>query len=153
MRVERAVTRSVGVPSNTTRPPSWLAHRVRRSPLLRHVDCQLQPLSFATGEHRKRLADGEGGSRFLFTIPAEPGWGESLAGVTLSGPDGAATLDAETDRPVAIIRNRVHGRVIAILRGAPTGALAQASVASLVSDPDSEVLFSRGIPDREAWRR
>ncbi len=37
--------------------------------------------------------------------------------------------------------------------GAPTGALAQASVASLVSDPASEVLFSRGIPDLEAWRR
>ena len=108
---------------------------------------------FSVNFDMSELADGEGGSRFLFTIPAEPGWGESLAGVTLSGPDSAATLDAETDRPVAIIRNRVHGRVIAILRGAPTGALAQASVASLVSDPDSEVLFSRGIPDREAWRR
>ncbi|WP_420633356.1 Ig-like domain-containing protein [Candidatus Palauibacter sp.] len=108
---------------------------------------------FSVNFDMSELADGEGGSRFLFTIPAEPGWGESLAGVTLSGPDGAATLDAETDRPVAIIRNRVHGRVLAILRGAPTGALAQASVASLVSDPDSEVLFSRGMPDREAASR
>ena len=108
---------------------------------------------FSLGFDMSELADGEGGSRFMFALPVEAGWGETLASVTLSGPGGTAALDAETDRPVAIIRNRVDGRVLAILRGAPTGALAQASVASLVSDPDSEVLFSRGIPDREAWRR
>ena len=50
VRVERAVTRSVGMPSNTTRPPSWLAHRVRRS----HPSppCGL-PASAAVVRHRR----------------------------------------------------------------------------------------------------
>ncbi|WP_419950199.1 leucine-rich repeat domain-containing protein [Candidatus Palauibacter sp.] len=97
------------------------------------------------------LADGEGGSRFMLALPVEPAWGASLAKVTLSGPGGTARLDAETDAPMAIVRNRLSGQVRGILRGPITDSLANA--AALVADPDVEVLFSRGLPGRDGWRR
>ena len=99
------------------------------------------------------IVDGDGGSRFAFTLPVEPEWGESLAKVTLSGPGGTATLDAETDAPLAIVLDRSSGQVRGILRGPLTDGLANASVSDLRADPEVEVLVSRGLPGREAWRR
>ena len=62
------------------------------------------------------IADaGEGAGGFAFVLPVGPAW-EALASVTLSGPGGTATLDASTDRPVSIWRDR-DGQVRAILRG------------------------------------
>ncbi len=99
------------------------------------------------------VVDGHGGSRFAFALPVEPEWGESLAKVTLSGPGGTATLDGETDAPLAIVRDRSSGQVRGILRGPLTDDLAHASAANLLADPDVEVLVSRGLPGREGWRR
>ena len=96
---------------------------------------------------------GDGGSRFVFALPVEPEWGESLSTVTLTGPGGTATLDAETDAPMAIVRDRSTGRVRGILRGPLTDGLAHASVSNLLSDADVQVMVSRGLPGREAWRR
>ena len=96
---------------------------------------------------------GDGGSRFAFALPVEPEWGDALVQVTLSGPGGTATLDAETDAPMAIVRDRASGQVRGILRGSLTDGLAHASASNLLSDPDVEVLVSRGLPGREAWRR
>ena len=108
---------------------------------------------FSTSFEMPEVAHGEGGSRFAFTLPVEPQWGDGLAKVTLSGPGGTATLDAETGASMAIVRDRSSGRVRGILRGALTGSLASASAAALLSDPDVEVLVSRGLPGREAGRR
>ncbi len=108
---------------------------------------------FSTSFEMPEVAHGEGGSRFVFALPVEPEWGDGLAKVTLSGPGGTATLDPETDASMAIVRDRSSGRVRGILRDALTGSLASASAAALLSDPDIEVLVSRGLPGREAWRR
>ena len=108
---------------------------------------------FSTSFEMPEVAHGEGGSRFAFALPVEPEWGDALAKVTLSGPGGTATLDAETDAPLAIVRDRFSGRVRGILRGPLTDGLASAAASRLLSDPDSEVLLSRGLPGREAWRR
>lgn len=108
---------------------------------------------FSMSFEMPEVAHGDGGSRFAFAVPVEPEWGDALARVTLSGPGGTATLDAETDAPMAIVRDRSTGRVRGILRGPLTGGLANASASRLLSDPDVEVLLSRGLPDREAWRR
>ncbi|WP_420449462.1 M66 family metalloprotease [Candidatus Palauibacter sp.] len=108
---------------------------------------------FSTSFEMPEVAHGEGGSRFAFTLPVEPQWGDGLVKVTLSGPGGTATLDPETGASMAIVRDRSSGRVRGILRGALTGSLASASAVALLSDPDVEVLVSRGLPGREAWRR
>lgn len=92
------------------------------------------------------IADGDGSSSFAFALPVDPGWAEALASVTLSGPGGSATLDGLTDRPTAIVLDLRTGQVRAILRD-------QARAQALAARLNSVVLFSRGIPDTDAWRR
>ena len=89
-------------------------------------------------------ADADGRASFAFALPAEPRWAERLASVTLSGPGGSATLDRDTDRPMAILRDRHTGQVRGFLRD-PPAAWANAAAAP---QPDFDVLFSRGIPKR-----
>ena len=115
-------------------------------------DHRLRGLDAAGGElfslpfDMPEIADGDGSSAFAFALPADPGWAESLASVTLSGPGGSVTLDGDGDRPTAILRDPRTGEIRAILRDT---ARAQALAATLNAD----VLFSRGIPDADAWRR
>ena len=97
------------------------------------------------------VADGDGSSSFAFVLPAQPGWAGSLASITLSGPGGSVTLDDDSHLRMAILRNPRTGQVRGILRG---GALTQTDAeAAMSSGLNLEVLFSRGIPDAEAWRR
>ncbi|WP_420636426.1 leucine-rich repeat domain-containing protein [Candidatus Palauibacter sp.] len=99
------------------------------------------------------LADSEDGSSFVFALPVEPEWADSLAEITLSGPDGAFTLDGETDLPVVILRDRDTGEVRGILRDMAPADLARGAAAGVSLEPGLEVLFSRGIPDSAEWRR
>ena len=87
-------------------------------------------------------------SGFAFALPVEPAWAQSLATIVLSGPGGQATLDTATDQPMAILRDRETGRVRAFL----SGSSAQAMGATVDASP-SGLLFSRGIPGPDAWRR
>ena len=107
-------------------------------------------LNFAMPE----VADGDGGSSFVFALPVQPGWAGNLAAIDLSGPGGTVTMDRDTDRPMVILRDPRTGQVRSILRGARPEALAQPDVAGDVA-PGSRfsVLSSRGIPDAGAWRR
>ena len=111
---------------------------------------ELFSLSFTMPE----TADGDGSSSFAFAVPARPGWAGTLASITLTGPGGTVTLDGESDRSMAILRNPRTGQIRGILRGVPAPAEAQADAAAeLGGGPGLEVLFSRGIPDAAAWRR
>ena len=99
-------------------------------------------------------AHGDGRASFAFALPVRAGWEDSLASITLTGPGGSATLDEGTNRPMTILRNPRNGQVRGILRGlslpptqAPTDAGGPRSTAWF------EVLFSRGVPERDAWRR
>ena len=96
---------------------------------------------------------GEGNGSFVFVLPARAGWRDSLANITLDGPGGSATLDAATDRPLAILRDPRTGQVRGFVRDTPFSAQAAADTAGGAADPGLEVLFSRGIPGAEAWRR
>ena len=91
----------------------------------------------------------EGGSAFAFVLPLQPGWTDSLAMITLTGPDDETALTMDTDRPVAIVRDSRTGRVRAFLQG-------DAAVDAR-DGPSAErglvVRFSRGIPDADAWLR
>ena len=58
----------------------------------------------------KPVADRQGRSGFAYTIPSRPEWADELAAVELVGPAGSATIDRDTNRPVAIVRERATGR-------------------------------------------
>ena len=91
-------------------------------------------------------------SSFVFALPAQPGWADALASVTLSGPAGTATLDGDSDIPMAILRDPQTGQVRGFLRDPPPATQAAADAVGARA-PSLEVLFSRGIPGAEAWRR
>lgn len=103
--------------------------------------------SFAMSE----TADGDGSSSFSFALPVAPDWSERLASITLTGSGESFTLDAGSDLPMTILLNPRTGQVRGILRG--PWAAAEADAAEFAAGQDLEVLFSRGIPDAEAWRR
>ena len=108
---------------------------------------ELFSLDFAMPE----IADGDGSSSFAFILPAESEWAGNLAGITLSGPEGSATLDSDTDLSTTILLDPSTGEVRAILRDLP-----EADAAALAPQAGAEsldVLFSRGIPDAAAWSR
>ena len=107
---------------------------------------------FALRFDMPETADGDGSSSFVFALPVRPEWAAQLASISLSGPGGSITMDGESDRPMAILHNPRNGQVRGILRDLPQAD----GVAALApqAGPDSlDVLFSRGIPGAEAWRR
>ena len=109
---------------------------------------------FSLGFDMPEVADGDGGSGFVFVLPVRPGWERDLASIVLSGPDGSVTLDGETDRPAAILRDPRTGTVRGILRDlAPTAGTRADAAASVSPEPGLEILFSRGLPDSRAWHR
>ena len=58
-----------------------------------------------------------GGAGFLFAVPAEEGWADEMQRVTLTGPEGAATLDRDADGDAgAIVTSRSTGRILSIVR-------------------------------------
>ena len=92
---------------------------------------------------------------FMFALPAQPAWAGNLTSITLSGPDGSVTLDGESDRPMAILRDPRTGQVRGFLRDLPAAAVQTVAGGATEqgAGPKLEVLFSRGIPDAAAWRR
>ena len=95
-------------------------------------------------------------SSFAFVLPANGGWRGALATITLSGSGGTFTLDADSDTPMAIVRDPRTQAVRAILRGVEDAGVAQAAAMSAPqsgTDAGLEVLFSRGLPDFAAWGR
>jgi len=91
-------------------------------------------------------------SSFVFALPAQPGWADALASVTLSGPAGTLTLDGDSDVPMAILRDPRTGQVRGFLRD-PSITNEVAADAVGVTASGLEVLFSRGIPGGAAWKR
>ena len=98
-------------------------------------------------------ADGDGSSSFAFVLPVRPKWGRNLASITLTGPGGSFTLDGDSDMPMAILRNPQTGQIRGILRDPPPATQAAADAVGQDAGTRLDVLFSRGIPGAEAWRR
>ena len=94
-------------------------------------------------------SDG-GNPSFVFALPAQPEWADRLARITLSGPSGSVSLDGESDSAIAILRDPQTGTVRGILRD-----LERAAAARIGSRAGRglEVLFSRGVPDEQAWKK
>ncbi len=102
--------------------------------------------------------DGDGGAVFAYVLPLESEWRDSIAGITLSGPEGTATMGPNSARSMAIWRDADGGRI----RGFLTGADLETAMRAFrpTGDPtrgdgrtSPGVLSSRGIPDAWSWRR
>ncbi len=126
---------------------------------LEGTDAMGRPL-FSLDFDMARVADGDGQAGFAFALPVRPEWAGAVAAITLTGPDGSVTLDRESDRAAAILRDPRSGRVRGILREMPAVGNLRAAVAAAVGDlsgpgagEEIEVQVSRGIPEAAAWRR
>lgn len=108
---------------------------------------------FSLAFEMPEVADGDGESSFAFAVPVEPGWAQQLAGIDLSGPAGAVTLDENTDRPVTIQRDPATRQVRGILRDLPAAAAPGTAAFAFPLEPDVEVWTSLGLPDAEDWSR
>ena len=98
-------------------------------------------------------ADGAGSSSFAFALPVRTGWEGNLASISLTGPGGSATLDGDSDIPMVILRNPRNGQVRGILRDLSPPTQTAMDAVGQAAGPGLDVLFSRGIPEAEAWRR
>ena len=67
-------------------------------------------LSFTPGE------DVYGNKYFLFTIPIEEDWENSLERITLTGPEGELTVDNSDPRSIMVVTDPSTGQIRAILR-------------------------------------
>jgi len=95
--------------------------------------------------------DAEGAeASFMFALPVQARWADDLASITLSGPGGSTTLDENTGRPMAILRDARTGQVRAFLSDMPPVTAGDA--VGDAARQGLETLFSRGIPSAEAWR-
>ncbi|MXX71288.1 MAG: hypothetical protein F4Y73_05410 [Gemmatimonadetes bacterium] len=110
---------------------------------------QLFSLAFTMPE----TADGDGSSSFTFVLPVRGRWEDDLDRIVLTGPGGSFTLDGDTDRPMAILRDPRTGQVRGILRDLPPPTQAAMDATGHAAGTGLEVIFSRGIPDAAAWRR
>ncbi len=94
---------------------------------------------------------GHGGGTFLFAIPFDEDWQDSLQRIVLTGPDGTVELNEASREPVALVLDAT-GRLRSVLRGEDAGA-AVATVAADATDQggsvtDTRTLVSFGLPDR-----
>ena len=99
-------------------------------------------LSFTPGE------DVDGNKYFLFTIPIEDDWEDSLARITLTGPEGAVTVDDGDPRSLTVVTDPATGRIRAILRDWD-----RALPAALGDTAGLEVVTTRGITEAVRPRR
>ncbi len=67
-------------------------------------------LSFTPGE------DKYGNKYFFFAVPIEADWEDALERITLTGPEGEATVDSSDPRSLTIVTDPATGRIRAILR-------------------------------------
>ena len=110
---------------------------------------------FALRFDMQEVADpeAEGDAGFTFAIPVKAEWAEALAAITLTGPEGFATLarDDPASAAATLVLDATTRRIQAILHGSPEQTVAAGQ--ALVASPGTVTLFSRGIPGPEEWRR
>ena len=82
-----------------------------------------------------------GGGGFVFLLPYQPDWAETLDRMVLTGPEGTDTVTRTGAPPMAVVTNPVTGNIQAIIRDWDGGPLPGEGV--------SRVTITRGIPTGE----
>ena len=96
------------------------------------------------------LLDGDPGDKgFVFALPAPGGW-DDLASITLSGPEGTVSVDRDGASAMGLLIDDSTGAVRGFLRDV---AAADGAAGMEPPEPGLGMQVSRGVPDREAWRR
>ena len=79
-----------------------------------------------------------GGGGFVFFVPYEPGWAETLDRIVVAGPEGMDTVTRTGSSPLAVVTAPTSGRIRAIVRDWDGGPLPGEGV--------NGVTISRGVP-------
>ncbi len=101
------------------------------------------------------VADGEGASSFVFAVPVQQEWANALVRITLTGPEGVATLDRDGTAASVLLRDST-GEVRGLLHDWADSLLTPSAIAEALGDPNIkgwDVQVSRGIPDASYWKR
>lgn len=110
-------------------------------------------LSFGMAE----IADSDGARSFAFIVPVRRDWRDRLTRITVSGPEGFATLGGEyesepEDAPsAALLLDPATGKVRGVLRDWPAPGLSPAAARRTAPEPGLEVVISPGVPDQDSW--
>lgn len=96
------------------------------------------------------LGDGPGNA-FAFVLPVQPGWAESLHGITLSGPEGIVSMDRGSDRRAALLMDRNSGIVRGILREWLDTSDLSPRARPTLPEPGLEIVVSPGVPEQDTW--
>ena len=95
---------------------------------------------------------GHGGGSFLFAIPFEEGWTRTLERIVLTGPEGTAELNGDSDQAMALVLDRETGRLRSVLRADDAVGAVPASAGQAVGAGGAgfhaQVLVSYGLPGR-----
>ena len=78
-----------------------------------------------------------GGGSFVFFVPYEPGWGDNLDRIVLTGPEGEYPMARGSEPLMAVVTDRSTGRIQAIIRNWDGGPLP--------GEDSSHVTVTRGI--------
>lgn len=78
-------------------------------------------------------------------------WPGNLHRITLSGPEGFASVDGDGDRYMALMRDGVTGEVRGILRDWPDPSDLSTADRRIPPEPGTEITVSGGIPDQDSW--
>ena len=101
------------------------------------------------------IADAEGAS-FAFILPARGDWQNRLSRITLSGPEGFATLgerDEVDASAAALLLDSATGKVRGILRDWSDGDVSAISARRASPESGLEIVISTGVPDQASWER
>ena len=98
----------------------------------------------------EEIDDGEG-AVFAYTIPVAPSWRGRLDRISLSGPEGLATVDARGDAAMGLLLDRFTGQVRGFLRDLPVTPTGVVSARRSLPEAGLEMVISRGVPDPSDW--
>ena len=105
---------------------------------------------FSVDFSMEEIADA-GGSGFTFALPVQPTWRDQLTQVTLSGPEGAVTIDETSDVAMGMLKDSATGKLRGFLRNVtftPSGTL---SARRNLPESGLEIVISQGVPLTADW--
>ncbi|MDE2728366.1 MAG: Ig-like domain-containing protein [Gemmatimonadota bacterium] len=100
---------------------------------------------FSVNFHMHHIGHGDG-AYFAFILPMRNDWPDRLQRITLTGPEGAVSLDSRSERSAALLVDPLTGLARGILRDWQHSEAGASTAARVLNDPDLEVVVSRGVP-------
>ena len=87
---------------------------------------------------------------FAFVVPMQSTWEDRLSRIELSGPEGVVSIGRESNRSMAMLRDRFSGQVRGFLRDVQVDS-GGISARRALPEPGLDVVISRGVPATGDW--